>query len=133
MPNPELQIDDNAGTLAVAGEWDMAATFTVEPALERAVDHPGLQRLTLDLAETTFIDSTGVGVVIRLASEADQRGIDLEIVPGPPEVQRVFEIAGLADALPFAQAPRLRPVASSVPTSRRTRAARLRARRRPAG
>ena len=102
MPNPELQIDDNAGTLAVAGEWDMAATFTVEPVLERAVDHPGLQRLTLDLAETTFIDSTGVGVVIRLATEAGQRGIDLEIVPGPPEVQRVFETAGLADALPFA-------------------------------
>jgi anti-anti-sigma factor len=102
MAKPQLDIDDNAGTVAVAGEWDMAATFNVEPELERALDHPGLDRLTLDLADTTFLDSTGLGVVIRLASDAEQRGIELEIVPGPPEVQRVFESAGVADALPFA-------------------------------
>ena len=102
MTNPQLEIDEGAGTLAVAGEWDMAKTFTVEPALERALDQPGLNHLTLDLADTTFLDSTGLGVVIRLATDAEQRGIALEIVPGPPEVQRVFETAGVADALPFA-------------------------------
>ena len=102
MTNPDLEIDAGAGTLSVPGEWDMSKTFTVEPALERALDHPGLNRLTLDLADTTFIDSTGVGVVIRLAGDAQQRGIDFQIVPGPPEVHRVFETAGVADALPFA-------------------------------
>jgi anti-anti-sigma factor len=101
MTNPQLEIDDGAGTLAVPGEWDMSKTFTVEPALERALDHPGLNRLTLDLTGTTFLDSTGLGVVIRLAGDAEQRGIELQIVPGPPEVQRVFETAGVADALPF--------------------------------
>ena len=52
----------------------------------------------------TFLDSTGLGVVLRLASELQQRGIELLIVPGPPEVQRVFVTAGLVDALPFAPA-----------------------------
>ena len=50
----------------------------------------------------TFIDSTGVGVVLWLAGEAQARDVALRIVPGPPEVQRVFETAGIADSLPFA-------------------------------
>ena len=36
-----------------------------------------------------------------LASETQARGVELAIVPGPPEVQRVFATAGLADSLPF--------------------------------
>jgi anti-sigma B factor antagonist len=88
-------------TVPISGEFEMATTFTVEPELERALEQPGLERLTLDLSDVTFIDSTGIGVVLRLASEAQRRGIELEIVPGPPEVQRVFTTAGLDDALPF--------------------------------
>ena len=88
-------------TVPVTGEFEMARTFTVEPELERALAKPGLERLTVDLSGTTFIDSTGMGVILRLASDAETRGVELDIVPGPPEVQRVFETAGLADALPF--------------------------------
>ena len=89
-------------TAAVRGEFDMAATFTIEPALERVLVEPGVERLTVDLGEVSFIDSTGVGVLIRVNDEARDRGIELTIAPGPPEVQRVFEVAGLADVLPFA-------------------------------
>jgi anti-anti-sigma factor len=49
----------------------------------------------------TFIDSVGLGVVSRLAGELEARRIALSIVPGPREVQRVFESVGLADVLPF--------------------------------
>ena len=65
------------------------------------VHAPGLERLTLDLSGTTFIDSTGIGVVLRLANDAENRGVELAIVPGPPEVQRVFATAGLTEVLPF--------------------------------
>jgi hypothetical protein len=40
-------------------------------------------------------------VLLRLQTEAADRGIALALVPGPPEVQRVFETAGLRDSLPF--------------------------------
>ncbi len=59
MTNPQLEIDKDAGTLAVSGEWDMATTFAVEPALERAVDDPRLNHLTLDLTDTTSIGVEG--------------------------------------------------------------------------
>ena len=102
--DPELALDDGELTVPVSGEFEMATTFTIEPTLERAIELPGLRRLTLDLSGVTFLDSTGLGVVLRLASELPQLGIELRIVPGPPGVQRVFATAGLVDVLPFAPA-----------------------------
>ena len=95
------QASMSEATVPVDGEFEMARTFTVEPELERALEQPGLERLTLDLSGTTFIDSTGIGVVLRLANDAESRGVELAIVPGPPEVQRVFATAGLTEVLPF--------------------------------
>ena len=97
----EVNADGARTTAALRGEFDMAATFTVEPALENAVGADGLEALTLDLRKVTFIDSTGVGVLLRIHEEAERRGIELAIEPGPPEVQRVFEVAGLTGVLPF--------------------------------
>lgn len=90
---------------ALSGDFDMAATFTVEPALERALEEPGVSALTLDLSELSFIDSTGIGVLCRLEAEARARGVELAIVPGPRHVQRVFELTGVSDALPFTPPP----------------------------
>ena len=66
--------DDGALTVAIEGEFDMATTFSVEPALEQALETPGLRRVTLDLSGLTFIDSVGIGVVIQLAADLEARG-----------------------------------------------------------
>jgi stage II sporulation protein AA (anti-sigma F factor antagonist) len=102
---PIVAVDDDTATAVLSGEFDMPATFAAEPALEQAVETPGLRRFTLDLSGLTFIDSLGIGVVIRLASELESRGIALRILPGPPPVQRIFASAGLAQALPFESEP----------------------------
>ena len=94
-------MSDGDCTVAIDGEFDMAATFAVEPALERALRAPDLRQLTLDLSGLTFIDSVGIGVVIRLAAELEARGIELRIVPGPRHVHRVFTSVGMAQVLPF--------------------------------
>ena len=93
--------DDGELTVAIDGEFDMAATFAVEPALEQALEAPGLRRVTLDLSGLSFIDSVGIGVVIQLAADLEARGVGLRIVPGPRHVQHVFTTVGMADVLPF--------------------------------
>ena len=99
----QLSVQGDVARAELAGDFDMAATFTVEPALERALDEPGIDTLDVDLSNLRFIDSTGIGVLLRLAGEAERRGVDLSITPGPREVQRVFEATGVEDALPFAE------------------------------
>jgi anti-anti-sigma factor len=96
----------SATRAAIVGEFDMAATFTIEPALEQALARDGLDAITVDLSDLRFIDSMGVGVLLRIEEESRARGVDLTIVPGPREVQRVFELAGLRDTLPFSDSGR---------------------------
>ena len=96
-----VTVEGKRANVALDGEFDMPATFTVEPALEQIVERPGLDAITLDLSRLSFIDSTGVGVLLRLEEESRARGVELTIVPGPREVQRVFELAGVDVALPF--------------------------------
>jgi anti-anti-sigma factor len=86
---------------AIAGDFDMQATFAVEPALERALDRPDLSALEIDLSRLRFVDSTGIGVLLRVEAEARERGVAVSILPAPPEVHRVFEMSGVLDALPF--------------------------------
>ena len=91
----EITVDGGTRAPSLYGEFDMSATFTVEPALERVLEEPGLRRLTVDLSRLSFIDSTGIGVLLRVQQESAARGIELVLVPGPDQVQRVFETAGL--------------------------------------
>jgi anti-anti-sigma factor len=97
----EITVDGAEARAALSGDFDMNATFTVEPALERVLDEPGLAALTVDLSDLSFIDSTGMGVLMRVHSDSTSRGVELALVPGPPQVQRVFETAGLLETLPF--------------------------------
>ena len=101
-PTPiEITRSGSDARATLAGDFDMRATFTVEPALERLLDDPDVARVTVDLSGLDFIDSTGMGVLLRLQTEAADREVGLALIPGPPEVQRVFETAGLQDSLPF--------------------------------
>jgi anti-sigma B factor antagonist len=97
-----VSVEGTQAHAELAGDFDMQATFTVEPALERALEAPGVDALEVDLSRLRFIDSTGIGVLLRLNSEADRRGVQLSIRPAPRDVQRVFEATGVSDALPFA-------------------------------
>jgi anti-anti-sigma factor len=96
---------------ALAGDFDMQATFTIEPALERALQTPGVRRIDLDLGRLDFIDSTGLGVIVRVHAEARRQGIELQLRRGPAPVHRVFEQTGFADALPFSPAGGQEPTA----------------------
>jgi anti-anti-sigma factor len=57
--------------------------------------------VVLDLSRLSFIDSTGVHAVTELHKRAEQQRARVVIVPGPRAVQRIFELVGLTEVLPF--------------------------------
>jgi anti-sigma B factor antagonist len=86
--------------LAVAGEVDIASAPDLGSALDAAVE-AGAHDLWIDLTATTFIDSTCLHVLIeanRLARELHHR---FAVVCPPGTVRRVFDVAGVAEALPL--------------------------------
>jgi anti-anti-sigma factor len=88
-------------TVALEGELDFGSAFDVELRLEDAMRRA--KHLVIDLGPLTFIDSTGLGVIVEANQRARREGVTLEILPGPRAVQQVFAVSGLLDALPFSE------------------------------
>jgi anti-sigma B factor antagonist len=87
-------------TLLLSGDIDVASA----PTLGGALAHVPMDRdtrLVLDLSRVTFIDSTGIRAIVVAQELCAQRGCEFSLVPGRAHVQRVFEICGLLDHLPF--------------------------------
>ena len=61
----------------------------------------GAKSFTLDLSRLTFIDSTGIRAVLAARGLCAACGCEFMLIPGPTPVQRVFEVSGLIDHLPF--------------------------------
>jgi anti-anti-sigma factor len=103
MSSPVISADRDArkARLVLGGDLDMAARFKAEQALDDLLSTP-LEQLVVDLGEVTFVDSTGMGLVLEVHDRARAEGFKLRLLRGPDEVQRVFELAGVADVLPFA-------------------------------
>jgi anti-anti-sigma factor len=81
------------GRVAVAGELDLAAAPRLADALASLDEHA---TVTVDLAETTFVDSRGLATLV---AAHHRLGGHLRVVNVRPEVRRVFEITKLDDVL----------------------------------
>ena len=82
------------------GEVDLATVGVIRKEL-RQLEQVGFMRLVLDLRSTTFLDSTGLHLILEEVEAARAAGAQFAIVEGPPEVQRVFELTGVGAQLPF--------------------------------
>jgi anti-anti-sigma factor len=88
-------------TIEVEGEWDLAQLDATHDAVSKALDRRP-ECLVADLSRLTFIDSSGVHGLIDTSKRCAGPGARFVIVPGPPPVQRVFDVCGVTAILPFA-------------------------------
>ena len=87
-----------ARVVRVHGELDIATAGQLERAVLRPRE-PG-DKVVLDLARLRFMDSTGLRVLMRARSEAKAGRWDLYLRNVPANVQRLFSISGVHDAVP---------------------------------
>jgi anti-sigma B factor antagonist len=81
--------------VAIRGDVDIFTAPEVKRAAREAVFGSG-NLIVLDLTDTTFIDSTGLGVIIGLAKLVRPAG-DLAIVNVDPAIAKTLKITGLDD------------------------------------
>lgn len=87
--------------ISVSGELDMSTIGTLAGHVDAALVRP-MDRLTLDLQELAFMDSSGLGLLIELNDRAHRDGWRLKLVgPKHEAASRVLEITGADVALPF--------------------------------
>jgi len=86
--------DGDGTTLTLAGELDLATADIVREKLAEARGH-GASRVVVDLRRLTFIDSTGIWLLLSAVKEEEGR---LSFIPSESAaVQRVFAVTGVAD------------------------------------
>jgi anti-anti-sigma factor len=78
--------------LAIDGELDLASLGAVRAGMEPVLAR-GPQKLTLDLAGLTFMDSSGIALLI----EASQRVPTVALLGVQPNVRRILSVTGLLE------------------------------------
>jgi anti-anti-sigma factor len=104
LPEPfHCEIEPRRGWIRVRphGELDLATVDQLDSEL-RGLRESGFDQLEIDLSALTFMDSTGLRLLLRWDGEARSDGMQLRLRPGPPAVQRVLAVSGLLERLPFA-------------------------------
>jgi anti-sigma B factor antagonist len=91
----QVTIDDEGPhvTLTLDGEIDIE---TCVDHLPRVLAYDG-RDVTIDVGKVTFIDSSGLGLLIKLRRRADDSGGTVHLVNQPPCVAKLLEMSGLAD------------------------------------
>jgi anti-anti-sigma factor len=100
----ESGTDGDRAWVRPIGELDLDTAPLLEEELTAARDG-GSRRLVLDMRALTFMDSTGLRLVIRWDTAAREDGFEFAIVPGIEVVQRVFRLTGMDEHLSVAEPP----------------------------
>ena len=90
----EHPIDDERHVLAVRGEIDLFTAPELKQVLAEAIEG-GRIRIIVDLTDTTFLDSTALGVLIGAVKRLRSRDGALAIVNIDDNIAKTFEITGL--------------------------------------
>ena len=89
--------------VSVTGEIDLATADEVSAALARR--EPGEDGLVLDLTTTSFLDSSGIRVLVEAHRAGERDGVPFGVVPGSESIRSLLETTGVAQHLALHDAP----------------------------
>jgi anti-anti-sigma factor len=102
LRSTEFSVEQNADVrgvvLTLSGELDLSSAPELEQAMTDGRPEPG-RRLLLDLALLSFMDSTGVSVLVRAKQNADANGWLIAVRSPTGQVRRLLELVGLLERL----------------------------------
>jgi anti-sigma B factor antagonist len=92
-----IEPDSEPTRVVASGELDAATAGQLAESLDGLPD--GTTAVSLDLADVTFIDSSGLRVIAAEVRRADETGRPFTVTAASEPVRRIFEMTGLGDLL----------------------------------
>ena len=110
-PADRFQIDvepeRDIARVCPSGDVDLATVDSIRQRIAELTS-VGFKRVALDLRGVTFLDSTGLRLVLELKAASAAAGWEFAVIEGSQDVQRVFELTGVRPLVPFLDATELR-------------------------
>ena len=100
----ELQLatrhEGDVAVVSALGEVDVFSAPGLDSELD-ALIAAGNARLVVDLSEVSFLDSTGLGVLVKALKHAREADGWLHLVVTSDRIRKIFEITGLDASIPI--------------------------------
>jgi anti-sigma B factor antagonist len=97
----DVQRHDDVAIVHPRGELDLVTVETLRAALAGI---ESVTRLVLDLRGLSFIDSSGLRLLVELHRRAQRDRLQLTLVAPAAPIDRAIQLCGLDKALPFVAA-----------------------------
>ena len=94
-----VQHHDDRAMIQLGGEVDLATCPQLRGVLVELIDR-GFHQLTIDLEQVSFLDCTGIGVLVDALRRVKEHGGCLTLVRPKPFVLRVLTLTGMTTVLP---------------------------------
>jgi anti-sigma B factor antagonist len=94
----DLRTENDRVVVTLAGELDMANAPLLQKAVE-SKDLAGSKTIVLDLQGLTFLDSTGLRIILAAREQCWRRGQEFAVTPGSQQVQRLLSVTGVGEHL----------------------------------
>lgn len=91
----ELEHGRKALIVRLKGELDHHTAETVKARMEQALEEGGVTHVILSLKDLTFMDSSGLGVILGRYKQVSAKGGKMVVCDVNPAVYRLFEMSGL--------------------------------------
>jgi stage II sporulation protein AA (anti-sigma F factor antagonist) len=92
----QYTVKGDTATFYLAGELDHAASAQVRDALDQVItENRGVRHLVLDMNRLSFMDSSGIGVILGRYKRVAQRGGDVAVRNTAPAVDRILSMSGI--------------------------------------
>jgi len=92
-------VDDGVLRLAVSGEVDIASSEVLADAIRTAIKKWSVAEVVVDLDQVTFLDSTGISVLVAGYNLAADYGVAYFVVNPHDLVRRTLHITGVLATL----------------------------------
>jgi anti-anti-sigma factor len=100
----EVRSEGRSALIVVGGELDLASGPALEDELARVLASR-VELVVLDLRELEFMDSTGLGILVKANRRAIDEGRRFGLVKGSPQVQRLLDLTGVAERITLVDTP----------------------------
>ena len=86
--------------IKLSGELDEYSASHCKSKLDEAFENLGYNQIVIDLSDLTFMDSTGIGVLIGRYKKVKQNNKQIYIANPNKQIEKIFKMSGLYEIMP---------------------------------